>query len=245
MTNKNKQELPKEHSATADEFKSFRNKLLDSFKKSPINDEEMMFNLGMYTRSSVLVKFLVAADLYKRIINIPGNIYEFGTWWGQNMILFENLRSIFEPFNKQRYIIGFDTFSGYKDNNSYSTSQGYVQYLKELLEAHEGNNAFGHIRNQHSLIEGDVCKTVPEHFEKNKNEVVSLAYLDIGTYETTKAILKAIKPNLVQGSIILLDQFTWKDMPGEAIAFKEEFVNMKYKLEKCELYPSKTIVTIL
>jgi hypothetical protein len=203
-----------------------------------------MFNLGMYTRSSVLVKFLVISDLYKRIVKIPGNIYEFGVWWGQNMVLFENMRAIYEPFNKQRYIVGFDTFSGYEDS-CYSTTKNYPKYLRELLETHEGNNVLGHIRGQHSVIEGDVCKTVPKHFKDSPNEVVALAYLDIGTYDATKAILLSIKPHLVKGSVILLDQFSWKEMPGEAVAFKEIFNSKEYTIEKCELYPSKAIITIL
>ncbi len=235
---------PKENCAISEDLLKFRKNLSQSFKNSPLPEEELMFNLGMYTRGSLLVKFLVISDLYKRILDIPGNIYEFGTWWGQNMILCENLRAIYEPFNKQRHIIGFDTFSGY-NNSWYSTSKNYKKYLEELLETHEGNNILGHIRGQHTLIEGDVCKTVPKHFDSNKNEIVALAYLDIGTYDTTRAILTSIKPNLVKGSIILLDQFSWKEMPGEAMAFKEIFKNSEYKIEKCNLYPSKAIVTIL
>ncbi len=236
--------LPSENSSITSDFQDFRKKLGDLFKNSPLSEDELMFNLGMYTRSSVLVKFLVASDLYQRVMHLPGNIYEFGVWWGQNLVLFENLRAIYEPFNKQRYIIGFDTFTGYEDS-CYSTTKKHIQYLDELLKIHEGSNVLGHIRGQHSLIEGDVCETAPEHFKKNKNEVVALAYLDIGTYDATKAILEAIKPNVVKDSIILLDQFTWKDMSGEAVAFKEVFHDVRYSLEKCKLYPSKTIVTIL
>lgn len=239
--------LPKENCAISEDFLVYRNKLQELFKNSPVKENELMFNLGMFTRSSLLVKFLVISELYKKIIDIPGNIYEFGVWWGQNMILFENMRAIYEPFNKQRYILGFDTFSGYEEYGAgwYDTTKAYPQYLRELIEVHEGSNALGHIRGQHSVIEGDVCKTTPEHFAKNPNEIVALAYLDIGPYEPTKAILKSIKPHLVKGSIILLDQFTWKEMPGEAVAFKEIFKPSEYKIEKCELYPSKSIVTIL
>lgn len=244
--NKKISSLPKENCSIPTDLLNFRKDLSELFEKSPLPKDELMFNLGMYTRSSVLVKFLVISDLYKRILDIPGNIYEFGTWWGQNLVLFENMRAIYEPFNKQRHIIGFDTFSGYEENGQwYSTSKNYKGYLQKLLETHEGSNVLGHIRGQHSLVEGDVCKTVPKHFKDNKNEIVALAYLDIGTYDATKAILEAIKPNLVKGSIILLDQFNWKDMPGEAIAFKESFSKDEYKLEKCNLYPSKAIVTIL
>jgi hypothetical protein len=234
----------------------FRKRLTSMFENSPLPLDDRLFNIGMYTRSTVLVKFLVLSDIYQRIKNIPGNIIEFGTWWGQNMILLENLRAIFEPFNKQRVILGFDTFTGYtplsvKDKESevwneesYSTGSDYIEYLKELIEVHEGSNALGHVRGLHKLIAGDVVKTAPAYFREHPEAVVAFAYFDMALYEPTKAALEAIRPNLVSGSIILLDEFTWAESPGEAIAFKETFNMNEVIIEKCALYPSKTIVTI-
>ena len=234
----------------------FRKRLTMLFENSPLPLDDRLFNIGMYTRSTVLVKFLVLSDIYQRIRNIPGNIIEFGTWWGQNMILLENLRAIYEPFNKQRVILGFDTFTGYtplsdKDKqsevwneDSYSTGSDYIEYLKELIEVHEGSNALGHVRGLHKLIAGDVTETAPAYFKEHPEAIVAFAYFDMALYEPTKAALSAIKPNLVSGSIILLDEFTWAESPGEAIAFKEVFGMDEVVVEKCALYPSKTIITI-
>ena len=235
---------------------NFRAKLEDLFRRSPLPAEDMLFNIGMYTRSSLLVKFIVMNQLYERIKSIPGALLEFGTWWGQSLILMENLRAIHEPFNKQRVIIGFDTFAGYTKtsdrdkqsnvwvDNSYSTSAGYKDYLKELLEVHEGNNALGHVRGIHKLVEGDVAKTAPQYFTEHPETIIALAYFDMGLYEPTKAAMTAIKPHLVPGSVILLDELTWAESPGEAVAFKEVFQRSEYVIEKCQLYPSKSIVTI-
>lgn len=226
------------------------------WQQAPLPEDELLFNLGMFTRSSLLVKFIVMNDIYKRITHLPGKIIEFGTWWGQNLILMENLRAIHEPFNKQRRIVGFDTFSGYttpsdKDQDSiawadksYTTPENYIDYLSQLIQVHEGNNALGHIRGRHSLVAGDVSKTAPEYFADHAESIVALAYFDIGLYEPTVAALTAIKPHLVTGSIILLDELTWDDSPGEAIAFKECFDKDEYLIEKCALYPSKAIITI-
>ncbi len=235
---------------------SNRDKLEELFRSSPLPLEDLLFNLGMYTRGSLLVKYLVMNQLYERIKSIPGALMEFGTWWGQNLVLLENLRAIHEPFNKQRVIVGFDTFSGYtkpstedKDSevwveHSYSTSSGYKDYLAELLAVHEGNNVLGHISGTHQLVEGDVVKTAPKYFADHPETIVALAYFDMGLYKPTAAALTAIKPHLVPGSVILLDELTWKESPGEAIAFKEVFTRGEYTIEKCELYPSKAIVTI-
>ncbi len=235
---------------------SFRERLQDAFANSPLSLEDRLFNIGMYTRSSVLVKFLVMSDIYQRIRQIPGCLIEFGTWWGQNMVLLENLRAIHEPFNKQRSIIGFDTFDGYTalsahdrksevwNENSYSTGKDYVRYLRDLLETHEGCNALGHVRGRHKLIDGDVTRTAPQYFRDHPETIVAFAYFDMALYEPTKAALAAIKPHLISGSILLMDELTWEESPGEAIAFKEVFSRDEVSIEKCSLYPSKSIVTI-
>ena len=181
---------------------------------------------------------------------------EFGTWWGQNLVLLENLRAILEPFNKQRRIIGFDSFSGYPSasgrdgdgefwkEGSYSTSKGYKAYLEELIRAHEGSNVLGHVTGVHELVEGDVQETVPAYLHEHPEAIVAFAYCDLGLYEPTLAALRAIKPHLVPGSIILFDELTWSEAPGEAIAFREVFTASEYCIEKIALYPSKSFITI-
>jgi Macrocin-O-methyltransferase (TylF) len=244
-----------EASSAFGEALDFRRQLGEMFADSPLPKEDMMFNLGLYVRSSLLVKFLVLNDLYLRFKSVPGVLMEFGTWWGQNLVLLENLRAIHEPFNKQRTIIGFDTFSGYpKDSDispdatqnyaGYKTIKDYAGYLAELLKIHEGNNAFGHNRGGHKLIQGDVEQTAPRYFSDHPETVVAFAYFDMGPYKPTISALRALKPNLVPGSVLLFDELTWAGAPGEAIAFKEVFANTNYRIEKCELYPSKAIVTI-
>jgi hypothetical protein len=233
-----------------------RSELQEMFENTPLPTEDLLFNMGMYTRGSLLVKFLVMNDLYNRIKDIPGAIMEFGVWYGQNIILLENLRAIYEPFNKQRRIIGFDTFSGYEnfsdqdkyskafESGSYSTPKEYKTYLEELIKVHEGSNILGHVSGGHELVEGDVEKTVPQYFVDHPETIVAMAYFDMGNYKPTKAALEAVKPHLVPGSVLLFDELTWSEAPGEAIAFKEVLKDVDFTIEKSKFYPSKAIVTI-
>ncbi len=236
---------------------SARENLEQLFTTTPLPLSDLLFNLGLFTRSSLLVKYIVMHEVYQRFVNLPGLIIEFGTWWGQNLVLLENLRAIHEPFNKQRYIIGFDTFTGYtspsaaKDSasmawqeQSYTTGQSYKATLEKILKTHEQCNVLGHVHGMHQLIAGDVTSTAPAFFAKNPQSLVAFAYFDIGLYEPTKAAMLAIKPHLMPGSILLLDELTWADTPGEALAFKEVFQDTRYLIEKCKYYPSKSIVTI-
>ncbi len=241
--------------ASNDQIK-FREQLSTLFKNTPIPSDELMMSFAMYMRSSALVKILVLDDLYRRILRIPGCIMEFGTRWGQNLILFENLRAIYEPFNKTRKVIGFDTFDGYEghssidqssqifESNSYRTTIDYAEHLRELLAVHEGNNVLGHIRGQHEIVEGDVTTSASNYFSQHPEAIVALAYLDMGLYQPTKAALEAIKPHLVSGSVLLMDELTWLESPGEAVAFKEVFGRDEYFIEKSSLTPMRAIVTI-
>ena len=246
---------PVEATTAQAEALAMRRRLQEMMQASPLAPDELMFNLGLYVRSSLLVKFLVLHDAYRRIQSLPGALIEFGTWRGQNLILLENLRAIHEPFNKQRTSIGFDTFAGYPEESGmaaqstethggYNAGGTYPDYLAELLRVHETMNAFGHMSGGHRLIAGDVVQTAPKYFAEHPETLVAFAFFDMGPYEPTLAALKAIRPHLMPGSVLLFDELTWAGAPGEARAFKEVFSDVPYAIEKCQFYPSKSLVTI-
>ncbi len=213
---------------------AFRKQLEKLFVESPLPRDDLLVNLGLYTRSSLLVRFLVMNDVYERIKDLPGALLEFGVGWGQNLVLLENLRAIHEPLNKQRIIVGFDTFAGNENRD----------YLANLLEVHEGSNAFGHVRGNHRLIDGDAEVTAPRYFKDHPETIVAMAFFDIGVYRPTKAALETIVPALVPGSVLVFDELTWPGAPGDAIAFKEVLGGASFKIEKSRYYPSKAIVTM-
>jgi Macrocin-O-methyltransferase (TylF) len=233
-----------------------RNLLFEKFKGFNVSSDELMTQLGLFIRSSYLVKFLVLNDLYKRIVSVPGDIIEFGTRFGHNMIVFENLRAIYEPFNKSRHIIGFDTFEGYqgfgpKDKNeeifskeNYKTFGDYPSYLRELLSIHEKCNVLGHITGNHVVIPGDCRETAPNYFKSQGNRAVALAYFDMGLYEPTKIALQSIKNHLNSGSVILLDEYNWSEAPGERLAFHDVFDKEEYIIENSRYTPLRAIVTM-
>ena len=225
------------------------------FRERPMPEDQLLLNLGLYMRSSALAKVLFIHELYELIVNLPGVIMEFGTWWGQNLVLFENLRAIYEPFNQNRRIIGFDTFRGYRNLSArdrpsetikiggYSVSEHYQDYLEALLDFHEKNNVLANIR-KHRVIKGNVIKTVPAFFGSNPETIVALAYFDMAVYEPTKACLDAIKPHLIPGSVVMLDEFNSRDYPGETVAFKESFSDMKFSVRRSKFMTDRTILVM-
>ncbi len=226
--------------------------LYSLFQNRPMPDDQLLTSLGLYMRSSALAKILFVNELYEHIVNIPGVIMEFGTWWGQNLVLFENLRAIYEPFNQNRRIIGFDTFKGYlqvsdKDvkgetikEGGYTVSKGYQDYLNQVLSYHEKNNVLSNIK-KHTLIAGDAGVTLPKFFKDNPETIVALAYFDLALYEPTKKCLEALNPHLIRGSVIMFDELNSREYPGETVAFKEVFKATGFTLKRSRYMTDRTL----
>lgn len=238
-----------------DQQVAHRELLYQLFRDRPLPDNQLLICLGLFMRSSALAKILFVNEAYQLILDQPGIIVEFGTWWGQNLVLFENLRAIYEPFNQSRRVVGFDTFQGYpeiseKDRPSdtikvggYKVAEDYSEYLESLIDYHEKNNVLAAIK-KHELVQGDVTKTAPVYFKENDDVIIALAYFDMALYEPSKAALEAIKPHLISGSVLMLDEFNNRDYPGETRAFKEVFEGVSYRVKKSRYMTDRTFIII-
>ena len=181
--------------------------------------------------------------LYRQIIDVQGIVIEFGTRWGQNLALFSALRGIYEPFNRHRKIVGFDTFAGFpniskKDGSSdlvqagnLSVTENYVEYLTKILEYHELANPLSHIK-KFDLRVGDGVVEIERYLKEYPETIIALAYFDFDIYEPTRKCLEAIKPHLVKGSVLGFDELNDHDSPGETIALREVFGLNNIKLKR-------------
>lgn len=232
-----------------------RERLYELFRARPLPDDQLLTVLGLYMRSSALAKILFLNELYQQILEVPGSIVELGCWWGQNLVVFENLRAIYEPFNQNRRIVGFDTFGGYpavsgQDRASetikvggYTVSEEYQAYLDSLIDFHERDNVLRNVK-KHQTVKGDAAETFPRFLEENPETIVALAYFDMALYEPTRVCLSALKPHLIPGSVVMLDEFNSHAYPGETMAFKEVFRDMRYTVKRSRYMTDRTMMVI-
>jgi len=225
-------------------------KFIELFKNNPIPDEQIFSNLGLYLKSKDLSRLLFLNHIYKEIIDVQGIVIDFGTRWGQNMAVFSALRGIYEPFNRHKKIMGFDTFSGFpkiskEDGNSdlmksgnVSVTKNYNEYLDKIMEYHEETSPLSHIK-KYEIAVGDATREIKKYLRKNPETIVALAYFDFDIYEPTKKCLMAIKPHLVKGSLLAFDELNDHDSPGETIALAEVFGLNNIKLKRYP-YTSRT-----
>lgn len=214
--------------------KSNYDKLLNMLLNSKIDKKELLTNLGSFLTSKTLSRILVMEEMYKQIIGTPGVVMDFGCNWGQIGILFSHFRSMYEPFNRHRKIIAFDTFEGFPDiqpqdgtsdmmtQGNLSTGTDYIEYLDQLYQIHENLNPMNWVK-KYEIVQGDVCKTVKKYLETHPETIIALAYFDLDLYVPTKKVLEIIKPHVTKGSILGFDELIDTDSPGETLALKEVF----------------------
>jgi len=218
---------------SADE-KLVREQFLKHFKRNPIPDEQVLSNLGLFLSSKDLSRILFMDYIYRQIIDLQGIVIEFGTRWGQNLSLFSALRGIYEPFNRHRKIVGFDTFEGFPsisnkdgissmmESGNLTVSEDYVSYLNKIMEYQEKDNPLSHIK-KFELRKGDAVIEIDHYLKENPQTIIALAYFDFDIYEPTKKCLEAIRPYLVKGSVLGFDELNDADSPGETVALSEVF----------------------
>ena len=222
---------------------STRERFFDLYKDCPIPEDELLSNLGLFIKRQDLSRILFMNDLYKKILTVHGVVMEFGVRWGQNLALFESFRGLYEPFNYNRKVVGFDTFEGFtsiheKDGKSdvistgaYSVTRKYEEYLQRVLDYHEQESPISHI-TKYELIKGDAGIEIEKYLRDNPETIVALAYFDLDLYEPTEKCLREIKGHLTKGSVLGFDELNCHDFPGETLALREVFGLDSYRITR-------------
>lgn len=214
-------------------------------------DDEKERSLGLFLRGSLLARILAITDIYKQIIDIPGAIFDVGTWRGQTAVICENLRAIYEPLHFNRRIVCFDTFEGYKGfsdkdkatnlhrDGTYGVGgDDYAEFLRHMLVQHEKSNAMGHNSGKHKVIKGDCRETIPGFFAENPNEYLSLAFFDVNAYDPTLQAFEKVWAKLVPGGIVAFWQLTRNTIPAEARVYADNILsNYSHSLHRTATYP--------
>ena len=205
--------------------------LINELFDSPVPKEELSRNLFLYQDRRALSRFLFLNDLYLKSMQLHGSIFEFGARYGVNTSIFTSLRGIHEPFNHNRKIVSFDTFSGFptvdKGKDSVGAKIGdfgvpnfYEEHLEKILTIHEKLAPLEQIK-KFELVKGDVTKTLGPYLENRQETIISLAYFDFDLYRPTIASLNAIEPFLSPNAIIAFDEINVLEWPGETKALRE------------------------
>jgi len=82
------------------------------------------------------------------------------------------------------------------------------------------------------LVEGDLSETAHDFVKKNPGLRISLLHLDVDLYEPTLAALDAFYPCVVNGGLVVFDEYGLTEWAGESRAVEEYFGSDLPHIEK-------------
>ncbi|EMO08129.1 hypothetical protein LEP1GSC137_4185 [Leptospira borgpetersenii str. Noumea 25] len=120
--------------------------------------------------TSRMGKILSHLEIYNKIINLPGDILEFGVYKGTSLVRLLSFRNLLES-EFSRKVVGFDNFGKFPNDlkldsdrefvNKFEDNGGYGISQQEL-EFHLQNKGFSNF----TLIKGNILETLPEYVKK-------------------------------------------------------------------------------
>jgi hypothetical protein len=230
-----------------------REALEDYFNNSPGSATEKLENFAKYVPRQNLARFLARYEIFKLIKDVQGSIVECGVLFGGGLMSFAKLSTILEPYNFQRRIIGFDTFTGFPSidaadlqgkperksahlkEHGFAADDAYEDILRavELYDVSRFLNHFPKVE----IVKGDFAQTAPKHLEDYPHLIVSCLYLDFDIYQPTKIALEHFLPRMPKGAVLVFDELNEEAFPGETIAVMEMLEINKLRVRRFDFEP--------
>lgn len=185
----------------------------------------------LYTGGSNLARVMAISDLLRSTLDVPGHVAEFGSWRGANLMLMTKLLQIMDPISA-KVVYGFEGFEGLsdfdeKDIKASVQSGTYKGSYDELIDFIDLYN----LQDNIEIVKGNILSTLPEILEGDQGLSFSLVYCDTDLHATTKLILESLHERLSVNGLFILDEWNYKDWPGESIAAREFLADHKGEYE--------------
>lgn len=225
--------------------KQIENDLKDHLQKYGIDALDGINHFSIYARRVHLKKFISHWELFRKTIELPGDIVELGVFRGLSMMSFANFLEITNIGDRTKKVWGFDNWKGFikldeKDGKECDqvnkvaggfNSSGYFEELQDAITLFD-NDRFVPWKKRIELIEGNIEQTVPKFIEDNPGLRISLIHFDCDMYEPTKIALECLYDKVVRGGVIVFDEYGVIEWAGESAAVDEFFAGKDIKLQK-------------
>lgn len=175
----------------------------------------------LYAGISNIARSLAIYEILKQQAKVPGDIAEFGSWRGANLMFMAKVLEILDPLSGKQ-IHCFESFEGltefspedFSKEEMRNTYKGSLAELQDLIRLYELQDT---IRIHQGLIED----TLPKFDAQNAGTSFSLVYFDADLYKPAVAVLHGCHSKLVKGGVFLFDEWNYPKWPGEGTAVRE------------------------
>lgn len=230
-----------------------REKLESYFLNSSGSATEKLENFAKYVPRQNLARFLARYELFQLVKNVQGSIVECGVLFGGGLMSFAKLSAILEPYNFQRRIVGFDSFTGFPGvadedlrglperksahlkDHGFAAESAYEDIL-ESVRVFDKSRFLNHFPKVH-LVKGDFEVTARKFLADYPHLIVSCLYLDFDIYKPTKLAIELFMPRIPKGGVIVFDELNEEAFPGETIAVLETIGLNNLRVQRFDFEP--------
>jgi hypothetical protein len=229
---------------------AYVNERLHALLRGRIDDPQHVTSaLSLYIRRIHLGKLLGLYEAYRMVTELPGSVVELGVFKGESLLFFGKLMELLNVNDRSARVIGFDNFTGFpglhakdgaddtrvdKQRGGWSSAD-YRDELLSLINAFDHDRLAGH-KPRIELVEGDITETVPAFVAAHPGLRIKLLNLDCDLYEPTLVGLERLYPLVVEGGVVLLDEYGFEQFPGESRAVEEYFGDAMPVIRKFPFY---------
>jgi len=182
---------------------------------------EIIDSWPLYCGTQNLARFLYIYDIFREIENIPGDIAEFGSWKGANIIFLSKLLEIYHAkSNKRTHCFeGFEGLQTFHEKDGDQTGlegayKGSYATLIDIIKLYQ-------LEHRINIHKGLIQDTVPKFIDSEPSTMFSMLYFDADIYEPAKVMLDNFADKLSIGGVILFDEWNFPEWPGETQAVSE------------------------
>jgi hypothetical protein len=174
----------------------------------------------LYVGVSNLARSLAIYEILKEQSKIPGDIAEFGSWRGANLMFMAKTTQILDPYSP-RQVHCFESFEGLQN---FRTEDGKPQeagtYKGSLEELQEMLTLYG-LSDSVAIHKGRIEKTLPKLLGQDGGLTFSLVYFDADLYEPAITVLEQCHARMAKGGVFVFDEWNYPEWPGEGRAVRE------------------------
>jgi hypothetical protein len=209
---------------------------------------EIIQDFPAFFRRREMARFLAHAELFQKVIDLPGCVLELGVFRGSSFFTWTKLMETFCPGDRSRRVYGFDSFEGLQDfvpedgptdsrvSKEFGSFKSNEARIRKLVEIHNQDNMVPGIERC-EIITGNVLETLPKFLEEHPGLRISLLHLDMDLYKPTKFAMEMLYPLVVTGGVIAFDEYGLIPWEGESRAVDEYFKEMNLPAPRIQKLP--------
>jgi hypothetical protein len=206
-------------------------------QKSKVWDYENGFY--WFSHPTRLNKMLAHYDLYRSIVDLPGDVFELGVYKGASLVRFATFRNLLEN-DFSRKVVGFDAFGKFPTQNL--TLPGDLTFIEDFeqeggdgLSKDEVERVFESKKFQNVFLnQGNIFDALPLYLEQHPETRIALLHLDMDVKEPSVFALDLLYDRVVPNGLIVLDDYNV--VAGGSEAIDEFMAKRKLRIEKTTHY---------